>query len=72
MQSTLDNLPGIIDGKPFRDEMSRFLPADVYDRTFSQAKFSSFLKQRVSGLLMDLQDAMNPDLNQSDEPGFRM
>ena len=72
LQSTLDNLPGIIDGKPFRDEMSRFLPADVYDRTFSQAKFSSFLKQRVSGLLMDLQDAMNPDLNQSDEPGFRM
>lgn len=66
----LGRVPGIIDSKPFQSEMSRFLPADVYERTFSQAQFAEFLKRRVTGLMMDLQDARNPA--PSDGPSFTM
>ena len=70
LDAMLRRLPEIIDGKPFRDEMNRFLPADVIDRTLAQEKFASYLNQTVAGLMMDLQDELNPD--HSDEPSFSM
>lgn len=60
LDSMLRRLPEIISGKPFRDEMNRFLPSDVIGRTLAQEKFGDFLHHRVAGLITELQDQLNP------------
>jgi predicted nucleotidyltransferase component of viral defense system len=64
----IGRLPDIIKGKPFRDEMNRFLPADVIERTLAKEKFFDFLQSRVTGLLTDVRNELDPD--QSDSPPF--
>lgn len=64
----IGRLPDIIKGKPFRDEMNRFLPADVIERTLAKEKFFDFLQNRVTGLLMEVRNELDPD--QSDSPPF--
>lgn len=66
----IGRLPEIIEGKPFRDEMNRFLPADVIERTLAKDKFFDFLKSRVTGLLTEVRDEL--DVDQSDGPSFSM
>ena len=64
----IGRLPDIIKGKPFRDEMNRFLPADVIERTLAKEKFFDFLQSRVTGLLTEVRNELDPD--QSDSPPF--
>ena len=64
----IGRLPDIIKGKPFQDEMNRFLPADVIERTLAKEKFFDFLQSRVTGLLTDVRNELDPD--QSDSPPF--
>lgn len=66
----IGRLPEIIKGKPFRDEMNRFLPADVIERTLAKEKFSDFLQSRITGLLTEVRNKLDP--NQSDSPSFPM
>lgn len=70
LSNMIGRLPEIIASKPFMDEMKRFLPSDVFERTLAQAKFKSYLDETVSGLLITVQDALDPD--ESDAPEFRM
>ncbi len=41
----IEQLPGIIYGKEFKDQMSRFLPTDIQERTILNEKFLYFLLQ---------------------------
>lgn len=66
----IGRLPEIIKGKPFRDEMNRFLPADVIERTLAKEKFSDFLQSRITGLLTEVRNKLDP--NQSGSPSFSM
>ncbi|MGE6608793.1 nucleotidyl transferase AbiEii/AbiGii toxin family protein [Halomonas sp. NPDC076908] len=70
LDKMLARIPGIIAGKNFHDEMGRFLPADVYERTLGQDKFQSYLAATLTDQLTTVQTALG--LKQSAEPSFRM
>lgn len=46
-------LPGIVNGKDFREQMSRFIPLDVQERTLEKDKFLTFLAQDTARLLAE-------------------
>jgi hypothetical protein len=70
LDNMIPRLPDIVAGKQFQDEMQRFLPADVYQRTLAQDKFQSYLINTVTELLTDVQKKLDPD--QSSGPEFQM
>lgn len=70
LDKMLARIPGIIAGKSFHDEMKRFLPADVYERTLGQDKFQTYLTATLTDQLTTVQTALG--LEQSAEPSFRM
>lgn len=70
LDKMLARIPGIIAGKNFHDEMKRFLPADVYERTLGQDKFQSYLTATLTDQLITVQTALGRE--QSAEPSFRM
>lgn len=52
-------LPKIIHGEAFRNEMLRFIPEDVQQRTLSKDKFYTFLETEVVGLLEEVRTGLN-------------
>lgn len=50
----IERLPGIISGKEFKDQMGRFIPMDVQEKTLLKEKFNIFLQNEVVGLLRDV------------------
>ncbi|MGH8130625.1 MAG: nucleotidyl transferase AbiEii/AbiGii toxin family protein [Steroidobacteraceae bacterium] len=58
--SLLARLPGIIRGKEFRDQMSRFIPQDVQDRTLLKDKFLELLKRETAQALQSAADDPGP------------
>jgi predicted nucleotidyltransferase component of viral defense system len=51
LENIFENLPGIINGKDFKEEMSRFIPINVQDRTIKNEKFNVFLVNEIQALL---------------------
>ena len=47
LDSMLERLPEIIRGEAFRNEMRRFLPVDVWERTLEKEKFSLFMTNEI-------------------------
>ncbi len=45
----------IVHGKMFMDEMSRFIPVDVQERTLKKAKFLEFLINEDRALLLEVE-----------------
>jgi hypothetical protein len=67
----IDRLPGLIDGKPFVDQMTRFIDADTLARTLREPKFAEYLKSTVGQVL----NAMAAHLNEAHDDaghGFKM
>lgn len=60
LETTAERLPNIVRSQAFAAEMRRFLPAPVFDRTLGRERFLSYLENTVSGLLRDVQSALNP------------
>jgi hypothetical protein len=54
----INNLHDIIYGKEFREQMSRFLPMDVQERTLLKEKFNMFLEIEINIMLDNLIKAM--------------
>ena len=50
----MERLPNIIHGKAFREQMSRFIPMDVQERTLQKNKFFDFLLNETKTLLADV------------------
>ena len=46
-------LPGIVHGEQFANEMRRFLPVEVQQRTMAKPKFLDFLATEIDGLLAE-------------------
>lgn len=51
-------IPEIVHGEPFRQEMMRFIPADVQERTLRKDKFFHFLATELQDLLNGLQQRL--------------
>jgi len=51
LDAMISRLPDIIRDKAFHDQMSRFLPLDVQERTLRKEKFYIFLTNEISHLL---------------------
>lgn len=71
LDDAIDRLPGLIGGKPFVDQMTRFIDANTLARTLREPKFAEYLKSTVGQVL----DAMAVHLNEvrdDADPGFRM
>ncbi|PWQ99577.1 nucleotidyl transferase AbiEii/AbiGii toxin family protein [Leucothrix arctica] len=49
-----ERLPDIIHGKPFQDEMSRFIPMDVQERTLLKDGFYAYLLQETQEILVNV------------------
>lgn len=47
----IERLPTVVQGKPFLDQMTRFLPWDVLETTLHKEKFRVVLVREVAGLL---------------------
>ncbi|MGS2722652.1 nucleotidyl transferase AbiEii/AbiGii toxin family protein [Porticoccus sp. GXU_MW_L64] len=67
VQNCLKKLPGIVKGKAFLDQMQRFLPIDVVERTLHQEAFYKHLVSVNSELL-----AKSAGLSSSSSPSFPM
>lgn len=52
-------IPGLVAGMEFKNEMRRFLPSDVYGRTFGSEKFEGFLVGAVAGLFEELKQGFD-------------
>lgn len=55
MDEMIIRLPDIIHGKEFREQITRFLPMDVQERTLLKDKFYLFLQNEISSLLRELE-----------------
>jgi predicted nucleotidyltransferase component of viral defense system len=62
-------LPDIITGKIFKEEMKRFIPMSVQERTLLKDKFYDFLSHEIRGLLSDVQRQLIGDWAEEE---FRM
>ena len=54
-ESIITKLPSIIAGKPFREELKRFLPFDTYQRSVADSRFEQYLVDALVGLYSELQ-----------------
>lgn len=66
LATMLEHLPDIIKGDAFRNEMARFIPQDVQERTLHKEKFFVFLTAEITGLLQQVQQ----DIQGNSTPEF--
>ena len=65
LQHTINNLPKIVRSGEFKAEMRRFLPDDVWDRTFAKPEFSIFLTTTIGGLLSETKTLLSNQLGKT-------
>lgn len=58
LKSRIDSLESIVSSRAFDDEMKRFLPTNVYDRTLGQEKFKTFMVNSLKNLMNELQSKL--------------
>lgn len=58
LNDMIKQLDDIIHGKPFLDEMSRFIPSDIQEGTINKEKFLVFLSQENKTLLQHVHKAL--------------
>lgn len=54
LSSMINQLDDIVRSKDFKDEMSRFIPSDVLERTLQKEKFIEFLISENKGMLLEV------------------
>ncbi len=70
LENRIASLSEVVAGAAFHNEMKRFLPTNVYDRTLGQDKFQAFMLRSLKTLMMDLQTQLFHD--PVPEPEFRL
>lgn len=64
LDDTVNHLEDIIHGKDFRDEMSRFIPMDIQERTLQKEKFLIYLANEIKQILSDVRKIVpNENIN---------
>ena len=54
LNAIINRLDSIVRSRGFMDEMSRFIPIDVQERTLKKEKFLEFLVNEVKELLLEV------------------
>jgi predicted nucleotidyltransferase component of viral defense system len=67
LRERIDSIPSILAGTAFKNEMKRFIPTDVYERTLNTEKFDSYLMATILELLQGLQHGLNDPANSTPE-----
>ncbi len=71
LEARIGSVSEVVNSKAFHNEMKRFLPTNVYDRTLGQTKFNTYLTHTVLTLLETLHAQLyQPGLLQ--EPPFQL
>ncbi len=55
LKKMIDSLDEIVRGKEFREEISRFIPTDILDRTLNKEKFIDFLINENKSMLFQVE-----------------
>ena len=71
LKDAIDRLPGFIDGKPFVDQMTRFIDADTLARTLHEPQFAAYLKTTVGEVLAAMAAHLDGDGGEA-APAFEM
>ena len=58
LDSLIEKMPSIIGGKPFREEMKRFLPEDRYQRSLGNPKSERYLTATILELYRELKSGL--------------
>lgn len=61
LANLLERIPELVTSEAFIEEMRRFLPTDVFDRTLALEKFQIYLKNTLLKLFKNVQDALLGD-----------
>lgn len=71
LEDAISRLPDLIDGKPFVEQMTRFIDADTLARTLREPRFAEYLKNTVGQVLNSMAAHLNEALNKAGH-GFKM
>jgi len=71
LDSAIERLPAIVVGKEFIDQMSRFIDAQILEKTLHQADFLNYLTTTVTGIFKTMKEHLEP-MSKDDTPSFRM
>lgn len=71
-RSIQQRLPEIINGSEFNNELTRFLPTNVLDRTLNQSKFAGYLASENRQFLGQAIDALDGPASSWQEFEFSM
>lgn len=68
LSTKIEQLPKIVVSQEFIQEMKRFIPTNVFDRTLGQEKFTQYLINTITGMLKELDaalygDELNPEFS---------
>ena len=69
LDELLNKLPQFIVSTAFMNEMKRFLPTVVFDRTLGQEKFQQYLTNTLTALFIDVRNQL---FENKREPAFKM
>ena len=71
LEDAIGRLPGLIDGKPFVDQMTRFIDADTLARTLRDPRFGDYLKTTVGQVFNSMAAHLNETRDEAGH-GFKM
>ncbi len=72
LDQRIASIPDIIEGDGFSNEMKRFTPTDVFDRTLGQDKFKQYIKMTVVNLLQEVKSQLYDKNKLEAEVEFKM
>ncbi len=69
VDSIIDRCPSIIDGDSFKNQMRRFLPADIHEQTLDRDRYREALAGSITGLYAELKQRLFDETNDNDSGG---
>ena len=69
LDNAIERLPGVVNSKPFKDQMKRFIDSETIAKTLDNPQFLEYLVKTVNGLFSKMADHLQ---GRSKEPAFKM
>ena len=66
LSGLIERVPGLVISDEFNDEMKRFLPTDVFDRTLAQEKFQVYLRNTLVKLFRSVETQLTGNIDALD------
>ena len=72
LAAAIARVPGIVTGKPFKDQMLRFIDSDTIAKTLENPEFLEYLTMSVNGLLSKLASVLADPHSEGESSVFKM